>query len=296
MSTTFVEIESADSSSAGGIESPAGRRITVIEARSEWRLIDWQETFAYRDLLRFLVWREIKVRYAQSAVGIGWAVIQPVFSMLLFTVVFGRLAQVSSDGAPYSLFSLVALVPWTYFANAVTDGVNSVMSDANTLRKVYFPRVLLPLSAVLAKLVDFGIAMCVLAVALVAFRQPPSSSVLALPLLVLLMMTAALAGGVWLTALAVQYRDVKHALTFAVQLGMYASPIVYPTSLIPAEYRLAYAVNPMVGVVEGFRAALLGTQSMPWDLVGVGATSAVVMLLSGLAFFHSKERLFADVA
>ncbi len=270
--------------------------VTVIERRRGWKLIDWRELYAYRDLFRFLVWRQIKVRYAQSAIGIGWAVIQPVFSVLLFTVVFGKLAQIESDGAPYVLFSFAALVPWTYFSNALTDGVASLVSEANMLRKVYFPRILMPLSAVAAKLVDFVIAMGCLVVVMAAFRYAPPWQVVFLPVLTVLMVAAAAAISIWLTALSVQYRDVKHAMTFVVQLAMYASPVVYPTSLIPERYRLLYAINPMVGVIEGFRAGLLGTQPMPWDLIAVGAASTTVLLVTGLAFFRRHEAEFADVA
>lgn len=276
--------------------APPSPVVTVIERRSGWKLLDWKELYAYRDLFRFLVWRQIKVRYAQSAIGIGWAVIQPVFSVLLFTVVFGNLAKVGSDGAPYALFSFAALVPWTYFSNALTDGVGSLVNEANMLRKVYFPRILMPLSAVAAKLVDFAIAMVCLAALMVAYRYAPPWQIVFLPLLTLLMVAAAAALSIWLTALAVQYRDVKHAMTFVVQLGMYASPVVYPTSLIPERYRLLYALNPMVGVIEGFRAALLGTQPMPWGLIAVGAAVTTALLVTGLAFFRKKETVFADVA
>jgi lipopolysaccharide transport system permease protein len=270
--------------------------ITVIQRRSGWQLIDWRELYQYRDLFRFLVWREIKVRYAQSTIGIGWAIIQPVFSMLVFTVVFGRLAGVASDGAPYALFSLAGLVPWTYFANALTDGTASLVSNANMLSKVYFPRLLLPLSSVVAKLVDFCIAMLILVGLMAVFGITPTWSVLLLPALVTLMMFAAAGLGLWLTALAIQYRDVKHAMTFVVQLLMYVAPVVYPASLIPRHYQWLYAINPMVGVIEGFRAALLGTRSMPWDLLAVGTFSATAIAISGCLYFRCKERIFADVA
>jgi lipopolysaccharide transport system permease protein len=269
---------------------------TVIEPRRGLRLLDLRELVAYRDLFRFLVWREIKVRYAQSAIGIGWAVIQPVFSMIVFTIVFGRLARISSDGAPYAVFSLAALVPWTYFSNALVDGANSLVTNANMLTKIYFPRVLMPMSAVAAKLVDFGIAMVILAGLMAWYGVIPTWGVLLLPLLILLMIVTAAGLGLWLTAFAVQYRDVKHAMNFVVQILMYAAPVVYPASLIPAPYRLAYALNPMVGVIEGFRSALLGTHSMPWDLLAVGTASALVIAFSGLLYFRRKERLFADVA
>ncbi|MCD0458877.1 ABC transporter permease [Roseiconus lacunae] len=278
-----------DHASASGYE-------LVIEPRKGLQLFDWKELVAYRDLFRFLIWRQIKVRYAQSAIGIGWAIIQPLFSMVLFTLIFGRLAEIDSNGAPYALFSLAALLPWTYFSNAITDGVASLVSEANMLRKIYFPRLLLPLSAVCAKLVDFGIAAAMMAILMVIYQHVPPIEILVLPLAVMLMIIMASGVSVWLTALAVQYRDVKHAMNFLVQLGMYASPVVYPVSLIPDQYRLLYALNPMAGVIEAFRAGLLGTQPIPWDLLAVGTISGSILLLTGLAFFRSKEKIFADVA
>ena len=268
----------------------------IIEPRKGLQLFDWKELVAYRDLFRFLIWRQIKVRYAQSAIGIGWAIIQPLFSMLVFTIIFGNLAKVDSDGAPYALFSLAALLPWTYFSNAITDGVQSLVSEADMLRKIYFPRLMLPLSAVAAKLVDFGIAAVMMVVMMIVFQYPPSIQIVALPLAIIVMLITASGVSVWLTALAVQYRDVKHAMNFLVQLLMYASPVVYAASIIPEKYRLLYAINPMVGVIESFRAAILGTTSIPWDLLGVGFLSGTILLITGLAFFRSKEKIFADVA
>lgn len=332
------------------LEPEAPLVTTVIEPRTGWRLVDWQELWQYRDLYFFLVWRGVKVRYAQSAIGIGWAVIQPVFSMLVFSVVFGRLAKVSSEGVPYAIFSFAALVPWTYFSNALTDGTSSLISNSNMISKVYFPRLILPFAAVAGKLVDFSIALCVLAVLMTWFhfvpaaeRAPeaahqadsvvavadgaaahapeaaagdqapskkpwefqPSLRLLALPLLILLMMLTAAGLGAWLTALAIQYRDVQHAMHFVVQLLMYSAPVVYPTSLIPEQYvlfgrvinpQLVYAINPMVGVIEGFRAALLGTRPMPWDFVAIGSCSALLVALTGVLYFRRREHLFADVA
>lgn len=268
----------------------------IIEPRKGLQLFDWKELVAYRDLFRFLIWRQIKVRYAQSAIGIGWAIIQPLFSMLVFTIIFGNLAKVDSDGAPYALFSLAALLPWTYFSNAITDGVQSLVSEANMLRKIYFPRLMLPLSAVAAKLVDFGIAAVMMVVLMVFFQFRPSPQLFALPIAIAVMLIAASGVSVWLTALAVQYRDIKHGMNFLVQLLMYASPVVYSTSIIPGQYRLAYALNPMVGVIETFRAGILGTKAIPWDLLGIGFASGSILLLTGLAFFRSKEKVFADVA
>ena len=298
------ETETAQRPSVDDVPTP-DVPVTIIEARSGWRLIDVAELLAYRDLFRFLIWRSIKVRYAQSAIGIGWAIIQPLFSMIVFTIVFGTLAKISSDGVPYAVFSFAALVPWTYFSNALTEGVDSLVSNANMLKKVYFPRLLLPLSAIAAKLLDFVIAGVLLAVLMIWYGIVPTWGTLLLPALVVMMMLTAAGISLWLTAMAVQYRDVKHAMNFVVQILMYAAPVVYPTSLIPESYdlggflinpRLLYALNPMVGVIEGFRSALLDTTPMPWDLLAIGAASTVVIALSGLFYFRSKERLFADVA
>jgi lipopolysaccharide transport system permease protein len=280
--------------------------VFIIEPRPSWRFVDFAELYRYRDLFRFLTWRSIQVRYAQSAVGVGWAVIQPLFQMLIFTVVFGRLAGIQSDGVNYALFTLVALVPWTYFSNALTDGTDSLVSNAHMLTKVYFPRLVLPLSAVVAKLFDFAIAMVLTVVMLIVFGAKPTWGCVILPYLVFLMVLSALGLGLWLTTLAIQYRDVKHATTFIVQLLMYAAPVVYPTSMIPEHYVLfgrwmifpqwIYALNPMVGVIEGFRSALLGTRPMPYEWIGLGTVVAIFLTLTGAVYFRSRERVFADVA
>jgi lipopolysaccharide transport system permease protein len=271
-------------------------RVVVIEPKPGWRLIDFSELYHYRDMLRFLTWRSIKVLYAQSAIGIGWAILQPLFSMLIFTVVFGWFAKMETQGVPYSIFSLAALVPWTYFSNAVLEAGNSLVSQAQMVSKVYFPRIILPLSGVLAKLVDFGIAFVMLVIMMAIYGVVPTWNVLALPILVAIMVVSSLGIGTWLTAMAIQYRDVKHALNFIIQLFMYASPVIYSTSIIPESWRYVYALNPMVGVIEGFRAALLGSGPMPWVLIGIGAASALFFLVTGLLYFRRQERLFADVA
>lgn len=277
----------------------------VIRARPGWRGVDVRELWAYRDLFQFLAWRHIRARYAQSALGVGWAIVQPLTSMLIFTVVFGKLARVESDGGPYALFSFAALVPWTYFGNAVTDGAGSLVGNTSLLTKVYFPRLILPLSAVVAKLVDFTIALGVLFLLTAVFRVAPNWNVLWLPALTGLMVVAAVGLSTWLTALAIQYRDVKHATAFLVHLLMYASPVIYSTNAIPEEFaaggvtvnpRLLYALNPMVGVIEGFRAAVLGDRPMPWDYLAVGTVSAFLIAATGCVYFRSRERLFADVA
>lgn len=268
----------------------------VVEPRSGWRLIDLREMREFRDLYLFLVWRSVKVRYAQSAIGIGWVVVQPLASMLVFTVIFGRLVGVESDGQPYSLFAFVALVPWTYFANAMTQATSSLANDANIIRKIYFPRMILPLSTITARLVDFGIALVILVVMLGLYGRLPTWGALMLPVLVAIMVATAAGLGLWLTALAIQYRDVNHAASFSVQLLMYAAPVVYPASLVPEHLQLVYALNPMVGVIEGFRAGLLGSRAMPWDMIGTGAAVAAVIAASGMFYFRRKEHVFADVA
>lgn len=269
--------------------------ITIIEARSGWQLIDWHELWRYRDLFYFLVWRDIKTRYAQSILGVGWAVIQPVFSMIVFTIVFGNLAKISSDGVPYSIFSYTALVPWTYFSSSLTAASGSLIGAKGMITKVYFPRLVIPIAPVLGKLVDFGIAMLILFGLMFWFGIAPTIWALSVPLLVLLMMLTAAGLGMWLTALSVQYRDINYAMGFVVQLLMYAAPVVYPASSVPEQYRLLYGLNPMVGVIEGFRSALLGTNPMPWDFIAVGTVMAILIAVSGALYFRRMERVFADV-
>lgn len=271
-------------------------RTIVIEPSTGWRRVDLRELLAYRDLFLFLVWRNIRIKYAQSILGTGWAVIQPLFMMGVFTIVFGRLAGIASDGVPYAAFSLAALVPWTFFSNALLDSTNSLVGNSNLLTKVYFPRAILPCAAVTAKLVDFGVGLVLLGGVVAWFGIAPSAGLLALPVLVVVMLLAAAGSGMWLTALAIQYRDVQYAAAFFVQLLMYAAPVVYPFSLVPERYATVYALNPMVSVIEGFRAAILGTRPMPWSLIGIGAVGAVFIFVSGALFFHQRESSFADVA
>ena len=272
------------------------RKITIIKPKTGWQLIDWKELKEYRDLFFFLVWRDIKVRYAQSVLGIGWAIIQPVFAMIVFTIVFGNLAKVDSDGAPYAIFSFVALVPWTYFSNSLSDATGSLISQRNLLTKIYFPRLIIPMAPVLGKLVDFSISFLLLIVLMIWFQVTPKIEVLFIPYLIFLMILSAAGLGMWLTALAVQFRDIKYGMNFVVQLLMYAAPVVYPASLIPAQYQLFYAINPMVGVIEGFRSALLGTNPMPYDFILIGSITAIIIALSGSMYFKKMERIFADVA
>jgi len=268
---------------------------TVIDADSREKLVNWKELWHYRDLFYFLIWRDIKTRYAQSVLGIGWAIIQPVFSMVIFTVVFGNLAKVSSDGVPYAIFSYAALVPWTYFSSALTGATNSLVASSSMITKVYFPRLVLPIAPVFGKLIDFAIAMIILAGLMLYFQIAPSIWALFLPYLILLMILAASGIGMWLTAMAVQYRDIRYAMSLVVTLLMYAAPVVYPASSVPENWRIIYAINPMVGVIEGFRASLLRTTPMPWDFIWVGTISALIFFFSGLIYFRRMEKIFADV-
>lgn len=267
----------------------------IFDAHSAQRLIDWEELWFYRDMLFFMVWRDFKSQYAQSVLGIGWAILPPLFRVVVFTIVFGRLAQISSDGVPYALFSFAALVPWGYFSESLSGASNSMISGMALISKVYFPRMLLPVAAVLRRLPDLFIGLVMLSILLLWFQIIPTIWVAILPLLILMMMLTAMGAGMLLTALAVQYRDVKLALGFFSSTLMYASPVIYPASLVPSTYRLLYALNPMVGVIEGFRSALLATNPMPWDLIGVGAATSLVMFFVGLVYFRHRERVFADV-
>jgi lipopolysaccharide transport system permease protein len=269
---------------------------TVVESKKGWQLIDFKELLEYRDLFFFLVWRDIKVLYKQTILGFGWAIIRPVFSMIIFSIVFGRLAKIPSDGVPYPIFSYVALIPWTYFSTSFSKSTQSLIANVNMLTKVYFPRLIIPMTPVLAGLVDFVIAFSVLGLMMGWYKIVPTIYVIFLPFLVLLMILTAAGIGMWLSALAIQYRDIKHAIQFIVQLLMYASPVVWPASLIPEKYRLLYGLYPMAGVIEGFRSSFIGTTPMPWDLILVGTLSASLIAVSGAFYFRRMERIFADVA
>ncbi len=271
--------------------------ITVIDPSVRKRqLINWRELWQYKDLFWFLIWRDIKTRYAQSVLGVGWAIIQPVFSMIVFTIVFGNLAKVDSEGVPYAIFSYTALVPWTYFSTSLTSASGSLISAKNMLTKVYFPRLVIPISPVLATLVDFGVSLLILIGMMFWFGIAPTISALLIPLFVLLMMLSAAGIGMWLTALAIQYRDIRYGLNFFVRLLMYGSPVIYATSTVPEKYHYYYALNPMVGVIEGFRAVLLHTRAVPWDFIGIGTGMAILFFITGALYFRKMENVFADVA
>lgn len=258
--------------------------------------MDLGELAAYKDLFFFLILRDIKVLYKQTILGFGWAILRPFFSMLVFSVIFGGLANVSSDGLPYPLFSYAALVPWTYFQTAITNSTNSLITSASLISKVYFPRILVPLTPVIGGLVDFAIAFSVIAFMMMYYGFAPTINVLFIPLMILIMMLTAAGVGLWLSVLAIQYRDVKFAVQFLTQLLMYAAPVVFPASLVPERFQLMYGFYPMAGVIEGFRSSLLGHNPMPWDLIAAGAVSAAILFVSGSLYFRRMERIFADVA
>jgi lipopolysaccharide transport system permease protein len=272
---------------------PAGY-VVDIEPSSGMRPIQVRELWTYRELLYFLVWRDIKVRYKQTVLGAVWAILQPVMTMAVFALFLGRLAHVPSDGLPYPLFSFSGLVPWTYFATAVTGGAMSVVGSQQLISKVYFPRLLVPMAATATPLVDFAIAMATLGAMLAWYRVAPGAAVVWLPLLILLAAATAFAVSLWLSALMVVYRDVRYVVPFFMQFWMFATPVAYPASLVPEKWRLLYGLNPMTGVIEGFRWALVGGPA-PGPVVLVSAAAVAVLLVTGLFFFRRLEGTFADV-
>jgi lipopolysaccharide transport system permease protein len=276
--------------------APAEDSVPVVRVRPPHgaALPDLRELWAYRELLYFLVWRDVKVRYKQTALGAAWAILQPFATMVVFSLFFGRLAGMPSEGVPYPVFSYAALVPWTFFANGVTTSTASLVANQGLVTKVYFPRVAIPIAAVLAGLVDFALAFLVLLGMMLHYGITPGArSIWLLPLLLLALLTS-LGVGLWLSAMNVRYRDVGYVVPFLVQLLLFSTPIAYPSSLLDEPWRTLYALNPMVGVVEGFRWALLGTGTTPGGLVAVSGLVALALLASGALYFRGMERTFAD--
>jgi lipopolysaccharide transport system permease protein len=269
--------------------------VTVMKPPGRWPGLRLKELWEYRDLLYFLVWRDIKVRYKQTALGALWAILQPVLATAVFSIFFGRLAKVSSDGVPYPVFAYVALVPWQLFAFCMSESATSLVTNQNLIKRVYFPRLVVPLSTVLAGLVDFGVAFGVLLILLVRYRIFPGIAGIALlPVMVLFTIGAALSVGLWLSALNVQFRDVRYTLPFLTQIWMFATPVVYSSSLVPQKWRAVYGLNPMAGVVEGFRWALLGGVKGVGGQVWVSAAVVILLLAGGLIYFRRMESTFAD--
>jgi len=275
--------------------------ITKINPRKGWHFFtaeDLRELLQYKDLLYMLVGREVSVLYKQTVLGFAWAIFRPVVQMVIFTVIFGKLVNMQSmigTDVPYAVFSFTALVPWTYFAVALNSSTGSLIGNQQFITKVYFPRIIIPITPILSKLLDFAIAFVVLVVMLFAYGIVPNYQIVFLPLLVLLMMMTALGMSLWLSALAIQYRDVSQFMQFFAQLLMYAAPVIWPITLVPEGYRFVYGFYPMAGVIEGFRASLIGQSAMPWDMIGAGFITATILMITGILYFRSRENIFADV-
>ena len=267
----------------------------LIAPSRGWRSLDLQELWSYRELLYFLTWRDITVRYKQTVLGAAWAILQPLLTMVVFSLFFGKLAGMPSDGLPYPLFSFAALVPWSFFASGLAQSSNSLVGSANLIRKVYFPRLVVPLASVLSGAVDFGLAFLVLLAMMAFYGVMPGIAILALPFFFLLAFITAVGAGLWLSALNVEFRDVRHVVPFLSQIWLFATPIAYPSSLIEGPWQILYGLNPMVGVVEGFRWALLGNGQAPGVMVFVSSLAAILLLASGAFTFRRMERTFADV-
>jgi lipopolysaccharide transport system permease protein len=269
--------------------------VLTIEPMNGWVSIKFRELLEYRELLYFLVWRDLKVRYRQTALGAAWAILQPLLTMVVFTIFFGRLAGVPSDGLPYPIFAYTALLPWQLFAHALTESGNSLVSNQHLITKIYFPRLIIPISSVLSGLVDFAIAFVVLVGLMIYYGTTPTAAILTLPLLLLFTLLAALSVGLWLSALNVRYRDIRYTLPFLTQIWLFATPIAYSSSLLPNPWRDLYGLNPMAGVVEAFRWALLGKTGGIGPLCFLSAAVVILLLVGGLFYFQRMEKIFADI-
>ena len=267
----------------------------TIRPTQGWISLNLRDLWAYRELLYFLTWRDVKVRYKQTVLGVAWAVIQPLMTMIVFTIFFGQFAKLPSDGLPYPIFSFCALLPWTLFSRALSESSNSLVANSNLISKVYFPRLVIPIAAILAGLIDFGIAFVILFCMMAFYGIFPSMAILFLPAFVLFAIVTALAVSLWLSALNVEYRDVRYTIPFLTQIWMFASPIAYSSSLVPEQWRFIYGLNPLAGVIEGFRWALLGKVKGPGILLGVSIIVVILILISGLYYFRRMEKTFADV-
>ena len=275
--------------------SSAPRQFIEIRSKKYLYNLELGSLWQYRELLYFLIWRDLKVRYKQAAIGAGWAIIQPVFTVFIFTVIFGRFAKIPSDGIPYPVFAFSAVLPWTYFAEALRRSSTGLVDDSELIRKVYFPRLILPFAGIITPMFDFLLSFLVLLPLLLWYAIVPTWKLVFLPLFLAVAMTAAIAVGLWLGPVNIRFRDVKHTLPFLIQIWMYASPVVYPLSIIPDRWRLLYSMNPMVGVIEGFRWVLLGSDNPDFRVMGISVFCAFLVLLGGIVFFKKMERSFADV-
>ena len=295
--TTFRDAEEADSSQLSDpstTQGNTGAPVVVIKPRRGWQVIDFRELREYRDLFIFLVWRDIKVLYAQTILGLAWAVLNPAIHIVIFSVVFGKVAKVPTGGIPYVLFSSVAIIPWAYMSQAMTQSSQSLVNGQDMLGKIYFPRLIFPITPVLARLVDFVISLGILLLVALYYRVYPTWNLMFLPLFIAMMVCLAGGVGMWLSALAIRFRDVKFAMPFTIQLLMYSAPIVYSAASIPPSYRMLYSLNPLVGVIEGFRACLLGLP-IPWMYILPGMFTAALLFVSGALYFKLMEKVFVDV-
>jgi len=268
--------------------------VSVIIPAKGFEAIDFAELWRYRDLFYFLVLRDVKILYAQTILGFSWAILNPAVQIILFTVIFGKIANVPTDGIPYFLFSTVAIIPWTYMSEAMAQSSQSLVSEQGMLGKVYFPRMIYPLTPLLSKLVDFSISLLLLIGVLTYYKVTPTWNMLFLPVFVVYMMLIPAGIGLWLSSLAVRFRDVKFAMSFIIRLLIYTAPVLYSASSIPVEYRTLYSLNPIVGVVEGYRACLLGTP-MPWEFIVPGMVTSIILVLTGAIYFRRMERVIVDV-
>jgi lipopolysaccharide transport system permease protein len=268
--------------------------ISIMQPSQGWQFINFKELKEYRDLFLFLVWRDIKAFYAQTILGFSWAILQPLIQIILFTIIFGKVAQLDTGGIPYFLFSTVAIIPWTYMSQAMSTSSQSLIAGKSMLGKIYFPRLIFPITPVLTKLVDFSISLLVILGVMLYYRVLPTWNILFLPLFMIYMISIPAGIGMWLSSLAIRFRDVKHAMPFLMRMMIYTAPIVYSANSIPDSYRFLYSLNPIVGVIEGYRACLLG-QPIPWPFIWPGMITAGLLLISGALYFKRMEWLFVDV-
>jgi len=267
---------------------------SIIRPPKGWELLDFKELLAYRDLFYFLVWRDIKVLYAQTVLGFAWAILNPLVQIVIFSIIFGKVARLDTGGIPYVLFSTVAIIPWTYMSESMSASSQSLVTGQNLLGKIYFPRLIFPLTPVLAKLVDFCISLLLLIGVMIYYKITPTLNLVYLPLFVLLMMAVPAGVGLWMSSLAIRFRDVKFAMPFVLRMLIYTAPILYSADKIPDQYRVLYSINPIVGVIEGYRSCLLGTE-MQWEYILPGVVAGTLLLISGALYFRRMERVFVDV-
>jgi len=287
----MIKIKSRNGINESGINSTP---VTIIKPHSGWQAIDFRELKEYRDLLFSLAWRDVKVMYAQTVLGFSWAIIQPLVQIILFTIIFGKVAKVNTDGIPYILFSSVAVIPWNYISQSMTQSSQSLVAGQHMLGKIYFPRLIFPITPVISKLINFGISLLIVFAIMLYYRVFPTMNILFLPVFLMMMILVSASTGLWFSTLAIRFRDVQYIMPFSIQLLMYTAPIIYSASSIPEKYRMFYSLNPIVGVIEGFRACLLGTP-IPWHYIWPGFSIGIILFITGAFYFKKMERIIVDV-